>query len=131
MQRVSDSWRNTIGSAAIAIILAFCNSNTDLKDSDDNRKEFAEYFLENLRFLYKKPDGDDPKVSTPFCSIVGVYSYYYTPQKYKGAFRGPFVLQTFAASLTAFEGACRINGLTTLTSQLHDQQEVSLSQQLR
>ena len=65
MQCISDSWRNTVGSAAIAIILAYCNSDAELKDSDDNRKEFAEHYLENLHFLYKKPDGDDPKVSTP------------------------------------------------------------------
>jgi hypothetical protein len=35
----------------------------------------------------------------------------HAPQKYKGAFRGPFVLQTFAASLIAFQGARKIDGL--------------------
>ena len=66
MQRVSDSWRNTISSAAIAIILAYCNSNPELKDSDDKQKEFADYYLENLCFLYKSSDSDNPKVSTLF-----------------------------------------------------------------
>ena len=56
---------------------------------------------------YKKSDGDDPAVL-----------YYALPvkpndtrQKYRGAFRGPFVLQTFVASLTALQGACKIDGL--------------------
>ena len=66
MQHVSDSWRNTIGSAAIAIILAYCNSNPELKDSDDKWKKLADYYLENLRFLYKSSDSDNPKVSTLF-----------------------------------------------------------------
>ena len=63
-QRVSDSYRNTTGSTAISAILAYCNSNPDLKDDDDNRQEFAAYYLGHLRFLYKDSTGDDPKVST-------------------------------------------------------------------
>ena len=66
VQRTSNSWRNTTGSTGIAVTLAYCNSNPDLKDSDDNRQEFAAHYLEHLRFLYKKSDGDDPKVSTLF-----------------------------------------------------------------
>jgi hypothetical protein len=65
-QRASDSLRNPVGSTAIAIILAYCNSNLDLKDSDDNRQEFAAYYLEHLRFLYRKSDDDNPEVSIPF-----------------------------------------------------------------
>ena len=34
-----------------------------------------------------------------------------TRQQYKGAFRGPFVLQTFAASLTALQGTRKIDDL--------------------
>lgn len=63
MQRVSDSWRSTMGSTAIAVVLAFCNGNPELKDSDENRQEFATDYLENLRFLYQKSDGDDITVS--------------------------------------------------------------------
>jgi len=65
-QRTSDSFRNTVGSMGIAVPLAYCNSNPDLKDSDDNRQEFAAHYLEHLRFLYKRSDGDDPKVRTLF-----------------------------------------------------------------
>ena len=66
VQRTSDSWHNTTGSTAIAVVLAYCNSNPELKDSDDKRQEFAAYYLEHLRFLYKKSDDDDPTVSASF-----------------------------------------------------------------
>src|ERR1700683_2168678 len=66
VQRTSNSWRNTTGSTGIAVTLAYCNSNPDLKDSDDNCQEFAAHYLEHLHLLYKKSDGDDPKVSTLF-----------------------------------------------------------------
>ena len=52
-----------MGSTAIAIILAFCDGNPNLKDSDENRQEFAAKYLEQLRFLYQKSDSDDAKVS--------------------------------------------------------------------
>ena len=64
MQRVSDSWRSTMGSAAIAVVLAYCNDNPELKNSDMNRQEFAAQYLEDLCFLYQKSEGDDVKVST-------------------------------------------------------------------
>jgi hypothetical protein len=67
MQRVSDSWRSTMGSTAIAVVLAFLNSNPELKDSDKNRQEFATDYLEHFRFLYQKADGDDINVSFLFC----------------------------------------------------------------
>lgn len=62
MQRVSDSWRSTMGSTAIAVVLAYCNGEARLQDSDKNRQEFATHYLENLRFLYKKSEGDDVDV---------------------------------------------------------------------
>lgn len=64
MQRVSDSWRSTMGSTAIAVVLAFCNETAELKDSDADRQEFATQYLDDLRFLYEKSDGDNPRVST-------------------------------------------------------------------
>lgn len=63
-QRTSDSWRNTKGSTGIAVVLAYCNSHPNLKDSDENRQEFATHYLKHLRFLYAKSDGDDPLVRT-------------------------------------------------------------------
>lgn len=62
LQRVSDSWRNSIGSTGIIILLSYCDGHPDLKNSDANRIEFATYYLEHLRFLYKKAEGDNPDV---------------------------------------------------------------------
>lgn len=63
MQRLADSWRSSIGSAALSVLIAYFESQEDLKDSDDNRAEFAEYALDKLRFCYKKADGNDEEVS--------------------------------------------------------------------
>ena len=66
VQCTSDSWCNTTGSTAIAVVLDYCNSNPELKDSDDKRQEFVAYYLKHLRFLYKKSEDDDPTVSASF-----------------------------------------------------------------
>ena len=66
VQCTSDSWCNTTGSTGVAVILAYCYSNPDLRDSDENRQEFAAFYLQHLRFLYKKSGGDDPAVRTLF-----------------------------------------------------------------
>ena len=62
MQRLADSWRSSIGSTALSVLIAFFESHENLKDSDDNRAEFAEYALDKLRFCYKKANGDDEEV---------------------------------------------------------------------
>ena len=62
IQRLSDSWCNAIGSTGIAVVLAFCDSEEELANSDEERVEFAKYYLEGLRFLYRDTDGDDKKV---------------------------------------------------------------------
>jgi hypothetical protein len=62
VQRLADSWRNVIGSTGIAVVLAFLDSQHELKDSDDDRIEFATYYLGELRFLYKDSSRTDKKV---------------------------------------------------------------------
>jgi hypothetical protein len=52
-----------MGSTAIAVVLAFCNANPDLKNSNENHQELAAQYLEHLRFLYHKANGDDTKVN--------------------------------------------------------------------
>jgi hypothetical protein len=42
--------------------LAFCDSHKELRDSDDERVEFAQYYLQDLRFLWEDANGDNPKV---------------------------------------------------------------------
>jgi hypothetical protein len=49
--------------AGIAILTAYFESQDELKDSNENRIEFAKYALDKLRFLYHKADGDDKEVS--------------------------------------------------------------------
>ncbi|KAG1793244.1 uncharacterized protein HD556DRAFT_1238063, partial [Suillus plorans] len=62
------------------------------QDSDNNRAEFAEYALSNLRFLYKKANGDDKS-------------------KFRGLYQGAFVVQTFGAHFTVTCGAQKIPGV--------------------
>ncbi|KAF8483697.1 hypothetical protein DFH94DRAFT_723573 [Russula ochroleuca] len=92
VQHCEDSWRNVIGSTGITSLLALFNSREFLRDSDKERQEFAKYYLEDLRFLYKDSDRKDKK-------------------KWRGHFRNPLVVKTFAAHLTATEGAKDIPGL--------------------
>ena len=62
VQCIADSWHNVIGSAGIMVLLAFCDSQEDLWNSDEEHMEFAKYFLKDLCFLYKDTDNDDKKV---------------------------------------------------------------------
>lgn len=45
------------------MVLAFLDSQEILRDSDEDRREFAEYYLADLRFLYKDSDHEDKKVT--------------------------------------------------------------------
>jgi len=65
-----DSWCNAIGSAGIAVILAFCNSQEELVKSDEEHVEFAKYFLNELRFLYKDADGDNKLVCHKLIALI-------------------------------------------------------------
>jgi len=62
VQHLAESWHKTIGSTGIAIILEFCDSQDSLVDSDEERVEFATYYLEDSRFLYGDADDDNKKV---------------------------------------------------------------------
>ena len=62
IQRCVDSWRNVVGSTGTSSLLAFFDSQESLRDSDEERQEFAKYYLEDLRFLYKDSDSEDKKV---------------------------------------------------------------------
>jgi len=56
-QRVSDSWRSTIGSAALAIVNAFFDANEEF-ETNEARQEFATDMIENLGFLYENTDSE-------------------------------------------------------------------------
>ena len=78
LQRLADSWRSSIGSTALSILIAFFESQDNLRDSDENRAEFADYLLDKLRFCYKKADGDDEEVSVYLTCMV--YTHINTTQ---------------------------------------------------
>jgi hypothetical protein len=63
LQRLADSWRCAIGSTALSVLIAFFESQDQLRNSNENCAEWSEYALDKLRFCYKKADGDDEDVS--------------------------------------------------------------------
>jgi hypothetical protein len=108
VQWVTDSWCNVIGSAGIAILLVFCDSQDDLHNSDEEHVEFAKYYLKDLCFLYTDTDHDDKKVCNPNTIVVHISN---DSQQWKGVFCGPFILQTFAAHLSALDSSVKVPGL--------------------
>ncbi|KAF8488816.1 hypothetical protein F5888DRAFT_1809375 [Russula emetica] len=92
LQRVSDSWRNTIGSAANTSLTAFFESSKHF-DTDLSRQHFATDYLKNSKFLYSDTEGP----------------------KFKGLFRGPLFIQTLAAHYTAISGAVKVTSMDPYT----------------
>ncbi|KAN0103836.1 hypothetical protein V8E52_011587 [Russula decolorans] len=88
LQRVSDSWRNTIGSAANTGLINFFESSEGF-DTDWSRENFASDQLKNSKFLYSDTQG----------------------HKFKGLFRGSLFLQTLAAHYTAISGAIKVESM--------------------
>ncbi|KAF8267176.1 hypothetical protein EI94DRAFT_1802114 [Lactarius quietus] len=86
IQHCVDSWQNVIGSTGIVVLLAFFDSQVQFQNSDEECQSFTKDYLEDLHFLYKDSKHEDKK-------------------KWKGLFHSPLVIQTFAAHLTATEGA--------------------------
>ena len=64
MQRIVDSWCSLIGLTAIMVLIAFFALQPDMFDTDEDRQEWAEWYLRDLCFAYKDVDGDDRKVCT-------------------------------------------------------------------
>jgi hypothetical protein len=73
LQRLADSWRSSIGSAALSVIIAYFEAQDDLRESDEKRAAFAEIALDKLRFCYKKADGDDEDVSFYLVCILYIH----------------------------------------------------------
>ena len=76
VQCLTNSWRNIIGSTGIAVILAFLDFQEILQDSDEDHREFPEYYLSDLHFLYRDSDHEDKKV-TIFKLFCYIYIYIY------------------------------------------------------
>ncbi|KAF7985441.1 hypothetical protein HWV62_5177 [Athelia sp. TMB] len=84
-QRLADAWRTILGSAAIAALTAFFDSNSKF-NSDKRRRKFALNLYEKQRYLFQTAEGDNKK-------------------RFKGLFHGSFVIQTFAAHLNVISGS--------------------------
>jgi hypothetical protein len=73
LQRLSDSWRCSIGSAALSILIAYFESDDNIRDSDEGRNAFAQYALDKLRFCFKKAIGEDEDVSVYLACMVYIH----------------------------------------------------------
>lgn len=65
VQHCAESWQNVIGTAGITSLLALFDSREYLRDSDQERQEFARYYLKDFRFLYKDTDRGDKNACKP------------------------------------------------------------------
>ena len=108
VQCIVDSWCNIIRSAGVAILLAFCDSQDDLCNSDEECMEFTKYYLKDLCFLYTDTDDNDKKVCDPNTIVICISN---DSQHWKGVFHGPFILQTFAAHLSTLDSSVKVSGL--------------------
>jgi hypothetical protein len=61
-QRACDSWRSTIGSAALAAVLDVLQEI----DSDKKRQEFAKWARANYAFVYSNTESDNPDVGISY-----------------------------------------------------------------
>ncbi|KAG2114748.1 uncharacterized protein F5147DRAFT_677789 [Suillus discolor] len=86
-QRISE-WRGNFGSTAITILMAFFAS-TDEYETQEARKAYSEYQLEDFRFVYEDPDSEDSP----------------------GAFLSEFILRIFATHLDAIHGRQTVDSL--------------------
>src|SRR5215471_8841048 len=74
--------------------------------TDEACQDFAKWALKGLAFLYSNTESDDPKVSLGLLDTTSQSSFRF--QEYKGLFRSPFIVQTFAAHFTAIQGAVKV-----------------------
>jgi hypothetical protein len=61
-QRVSDTWRSSIGSTGLLVVNMFIESQGDTL-TDEDRQRLAAKALKDLKFLYSNTESGDPKVS--------------------------------------------------------------------
>ena len=63
MQRVADSWCNTIGSTAVLALSAFFYQNEAVYPTDSFQQEFATWYLEDNHFSFRSTETEHPVVS--------------------------------------------------------------------
>jgi hypothetical protein len=52
------------------ILMSFFDTQPDLRHLDSERVEFAKYYLEDLRFLYKDSEHENKKVCNPKTLVI-------------------------------------------------------------
>ena len=70
VQHCADSWQNVIGTTGITSLLDSFDSRECSRNSDEERQEFARYYLKDFRFLYKDTDRGDKNACKPGCYPV-------------------------------------------------------------
>ncbi|KAG2084605.1 uncharacterized protein F5147DRAFT_782425 [Suillus discolor] len=96
-QRLSE-WRGGFGSAAVMMIMSLMAASP-LYESEDSRVGFANFWLEDNRFLFGDVDSDDKK-------------------EWSGMWQSTFVLQTFTARLNYTQGRVPVSELNSEESVL-------------
>ncbi|KAJ8581531.1 hypothetical protein M405DRAFT_832305 [Rhizopogon salebrosus TDB-379] len=90
-QRIHE-WRASFGSIAVAVLMAIFASMGDDYKTQESHKEYAEYLLDGLRFVYEDPDDEEQP----------------------GAFLSEFILRIFATHLNAIHGHEKVDTLDAL-----------------
>ena len=90
---------------SLALITTFIYENQQEFDNQEMVTEWAQNQLINYRFLYQKAEGDDMNVSHNVNLILVLIL---STKKWRGLFRSGSVIGTFAAHLTAAQGARRV-----------------------
>ena len=62
MQHVTDSWHSLIRSSGTSVVIVFFHAHLELYPTDTDRQEWAAWYLDKFRFVYKQADGDDKSV---------------------------------------------------------------------
>ena len=90
------------------VVLAFLDSQSEYRDSDAKRQDYATYMLTDFRFLYKHSDDDSSRKVREQGYILRACLDDTIPQKWKGLFRNGLLIETFAAHLIASKGAQKV-----------------------
>ena len=107
-QRLSE-WQSTFGITALMIVRVFFDMNKKDFPTDEERQQFAMDSIGDYAFLYANVKVDDAGNVVRCCdNSLFVFPWImcvFLQVKRLGIFRGPFVLQTFAAHLNSVCGA--------------------------
>lgn len=111
-QRLTDTWCGPIGSAGLAVVIAFMSQDPTLADSDEECKIWAMSYLEHLCFLYAESDSEDLKArKTNFIEFMA-YLIDRILRAFSGALLSSRLLQH---TLTRLQGGKKSQELMILT----------------